>query len=98
MTDKPKLDLFISVVALLQNHADAIEGFVRDAYRMLDEHFTNYEILLIDNGSRDESQRTVVALLSVYKCVRYLRLSRPLESEKALTAGLDAAIGDYVVT
>ncbi|HJZ57511.1 MAG TPA: hypothetical protein VKE74_21255, partial [Gemmataceae bacterium] len=37
-------------------------------------------------------------LLKRHKCVRYLRLSRRMKAETAAVAGLDAAIGDFVVT
>jgi len=36
--------------------------------------------------------------LAVYPGVRYLRLSRPFGRDTALRAGLDTAIGDYIVT
>jgi glycosyltransferase involved in cell wall biosynthesis len=94
----PKADVFVSVVAVLRSYARFLPAFVADLYRTLDEHYTNFELVLVDNGSRDETPRIVRELLQTYKCVRYLRLSRRMKSEMAVMAGLDAAIGDYVVT
>jgi dolichol-phosphate mannosyltransferase len=65
---------------------------------VLSERFTNFEILLIDNGSQNRSPEIIHKLLSQFKCVRWIRLSRAVDTETSLTAGLDAAIGDYVVT
>jgi glycosyltransferase involved in cell wall biosynthesis len=93
-----KADVFVSVVAVLRSYARFLPAFVDEVYRTLDEHYTNFELVLVDNGSRDETPRIVRDMLRSRKCVRYLRLSRRLKAETAVMAGLDAAIGDYVVT
>jgi glycosyltransferase involved in cell wall biosynthesis len=93
-----KAEVFVSVVAVLRSYSRFLPAFVADVYRTLDEHYTNFEIVLIDNGSRDETPRVVRELLQSHKCIRYLRLSRRMKHETAVMAGLDAAIGDYVVT
>ncbi len=94
----PKADVFVSVVAVLRSYARFLPAFVTEAYRTLDERYTNFELVLVDNGSRDDTPGVVRELLTGHKCVRYLRLSRRMKPETAVMAGLDAAIGDYVVT
>lgn len=94
----PKADVFVSVVAVLRSYARFLPSFVEETYRTLDEHYANFELVLVDNGSRDETPAVVRNLLKVHKCVRYLRLSRRMSAETAMMAGLDAAIGDFVVT
>lgn len=94
----PKLDLFVSVVAVLYNHAWVVRGFVDETYKTLEAHYANFEILLVENGSQDHTAEVVRQLLGEYKCLRSLRLSRHMDDETASMAGLDAAIGDYVVT
>jgi glycosyltransferase involved in cell wall biosynthesis len=93
-----KVDTFVSVVAVLRSYARFLPAFIDDVYRILDSHYTNYELVLVDNGSRDETPKLVRDLLQTRKCIRYLRLSRRQTAETAVMAGLDAAIGDYVVT
>jgi glycosyltransferase involved in cell wall biosynthesis len=93
-----KTDTFASVVAVLRSYARFLPAFIDDVLSTLDEHYSNYELVLVDNGSRDETPRIVRDLLKAKKCVRYLRLSRRQNAETAVMAGLDAAIGDYVVT
>jgi dolichol-phosphate mannosyltransferase len=93
-----KADVFVSVVAVCRDQAGVLPAFVREVSAVLDEHYTNYEILLLDNSSTDATAATVRGLLGSARCVRYLQLSRQTDEETALTAGLDAAIGDYVVT
>lgn len=95
----PKLqDTFVSVVAVVRSYAQFLPAFVAEVYEVLESHYTNFELVLVDNGARDETPQLVRQLLSRYKCVRYLRLSRRQKPETAVMAGLDAAIGDYVVT
>ncbi|QDU20156.1 glycosyltransferase [Urbifossiella limnaea] len=94
----PRSDVFVSVVAALRSYARFLPAFVDESYKTLDAHYTNFELVLVDNGSRDDTPAVVRELLARYKCVRYLRLSRRQAPETAVMAGLDAAIGDYVVT
>lgn len=94
----PKKDVFVSVLAVYQDQAGVLPLFLAEAFAMLDANYTNFEIVLLDNGSEDSTPSDVKPLLNLYKCVRYLRLTRPLVEEVALTAGLDTAIGDFVVT
>src|SRR5688572_7385836 len=94
----PKADVFVSVVAVLRSYARFLPEFVAEVYAALDVHYANFELVLVDNGSRDETPQLIRQLLKKYKCARYLRLSRRLKAETAVMAGLDAAIGDYVIT
>jgi len=93
-----KADVFVSVVAVLRSYARFLPAFVAEVSRTLDARYANFEIVLVENGSRDDTPRVVRELLKEHKCVRYLRLSRRMTPETAVMAGLDAAIGDYVVT
>lgn len=95
MTSRP--DVLVSAIAVLRSSARFLPQFVDELCATLAEHYANYEVILIDNGSRDETARVARQLLARYPCVRYLRLSRRMKAETATVAGLDAAIGDYVV-
>lgn len=93
-----KPDLLISVLAVYRDQAGVLPSFLAETAALLGRTYSNFEIVLLDNGSTDATPAAVRPLLQQYKCVRYLRLTRPLADETALTAGLDTAIGDYVVT
>ncbi|MFO0887951.1 MAG: glycosyltransferase [Isosphaeraceae bacterium] len=92
-----KTDIFVSVIALLPDDAKIIDPFIQDVRRVLDESYTNFEILLVENGVQNPGVAVVRNLLTSERCIRLIRLSRQLERETAITAGLDAAIGDFVV-
>jgi glycosyltransferase involved in cell wall biosynthesis len=93
-----KVDVFVSVVAPLHNHGAVVADFVKDVYDLLDSHYANYEIVLIDDASQDDTIEQIRRVLRGFRCVRVLRLSREMGAELALLAGLESAIGDYVVT
>jgi dolichol-phosphate mannosyltransferase len=87
----------VSVVATLQDDGARVEGFVRAVHGVLRGHYENYELVLIDDGSRDDTQARLGPLLAELDCVRVVRLSRRFGREAALQAGLEGAIGDVVV-
>lgn len=89
---------FITVVAPLEGDTAAVvEAFVEETVGVLRGLVTHYEIILVDDGAPDETVARVRALLQRYDFLRFLRLSRHFGEETAIGAGLDLAIGDYVI-
>jgi dolichol-phosphate mannosyltransferase len=89
-------DMMVSVVAAIQNDGSLVRAFVAEVSDVLRRHWVNYEIVLVDDGSIDETLIETAHLLTRYPCLRFIRLSRRFGREAAVTAGLDTAIGDYV--
>lgn len=86
----------ISLVAPVHNEAESLPELHRRVTATLAE-LGSYEIVLVDDGSTDESWPAMLALAAGDPHVRLLRLSRNFGHQAALTAGLDAARGDAVV-
>jgi dolichol-phosphate mannosyltransferase len=93
----PRADFFVSVVAPLQDDEDIVEAFVDEILEILKREYENYELVLVDDGSRDRTDQKVSALLRKHVCVRLIRLSRRFGQEAAICAGLDSVIGDFIV-
>jgi glycosyltransferase involved in cell wall biosynthesis len=89
----------ISVVAPLEADAipSVIEAFVKETGEVLRGLVTHHEIILVDDGASDETVAHVRALLGTFDFLRFVRLSRHFGEEAAITAGLEVAIGDYVM-
>jgi len=93
-----KIDAFVTVVAPLRNDAAIVQQFVRETVAVLDRTYAYYELLLIDDGSSDATVLRVQELLDAVPCVRLIRLSRQFGDEIAIYAGLENAIGDFIVS
>ena len=65
---------------------------------MLDELEGTWEVILVDDGSTDGTYGLAVELHAHDERFKVLRLSRGFGHQVALTAGVDAARGDAVVT
>lgn len=90
-------DTLVSVVAPLRDDAPLLEEFVEEVIGVLRESYSHYELILVDNDSADDTAKIAQKLLERYACLRLIRLARSYSRDLAVTAGLDAAIGDYVV-
>lgn len=55
------------------------------------------ELVVVDDGSRDDTTQVMQALCATHPEIVYLKLSRNFGKEPALTAGIDAARGEVVV-
>jgi polyisoprenyl-phosphate glycosyltransferase len=89
---------FVSVVCRLHDERELVEPLLQDLTRVLKSSYENWEIVLVDDGSRDGTTARVKELLGRYEGIRLLRLSRSFGLDVAITAGLESAIGDVVVT
>ncbi len=90
-------DVLLSVVVSARNQVAEVEYFIPAIAQFLDANFKNYEVIIVDDGSTDETSPRVKAFASQQKNIRLLRLARHYGSGTALAAGLQHAIGDYVL-
>ncbi len=93
----PDRDLLVSVVAPLRNDADIVDGFIAETLEVLGASYSRFELVLVDDGSADDTVRKVAAWLPRSEGVRLMRLSRGFGTEIAISAGLETTIGDVVV-
>jgi glycosyltransferase involved in cell wall biosynthesis len=90
-------DLFVSIVAVVQDHAAILPGFLDEVVNVLQRQCNHYEIVLVDDGATDESIAVLGLMLKRHACVRLIRLSRRYGLDVATTAGIESTIGEYVV-
>src|SRR4030095_6893556 len=58
---------------------------------------SDYEILFVDDGSKDDSYRKLVGFATSNPRIRLIKFSRNFGHQIAITAGIDYARGDCVV-
>lgn len=88
----------ISVVAPMYNEETNIAPFVAAVCQVLDTAGFRYEIVLVDDGSKDGTWRAIQLAAATRREVRGLSLSRNFGHQGALFAGLYHARGRAVVT
>jgi glycosyltransferase involved in cell wall biosynthesis len=93
---------YVSVVAPAYNEELGIESFVTtvDAKlaQLLSPQARGFEIVLVDDGSRDGTVEKICELIDRGLPVRLVQLSRNFGHQMAITAGIDAAQGDVIIT
>lgn len=92
------MDTFVSVVAPMHEPGEMLAPFTAATVEVLASAFRHYELIIVDDGSSRVPRREWDAILARHEGVRVLHLSREFGEEQAIAAGLDAAIGDFVVT
>jgi glycosyltransferase involved in cell wall biosynthesis len=88
----------LSVVVPLYNEAENVADLHRQLTESLEPMGVPYEILLVDDGSRDGTTERIVAIEAGDPRVRVLRLRRNFGQTAAFSAGFDHARGDVIVT
>jgi len=92
--DVPRL----SVVIPLRDEQDVLPALVDRLTRALDELGTSWEAILVDDGSTDGTYGLAVEAHANDARIKVVRLSRGFGHQVALSAGLDLAAGEAVVT
>lgn len=98
MSSTARADLLVSVVMPLHEDAAILAEVVKETSALLAAAFTHHEIVLVAETSDAETLKVAEVLLKELPCLRLLQLSRAFGRATAILAGLETAIGDYVVT
>jgi glycosyltransferase involved in cell wall biosynthesis len=90
----------VSVVIPAHDEAAGIEHTINEIERVLDgcEIGYEYELIIVDDGSRDGTFEKVLELETRHKGLKGIQFSRNFGKEAALLAGLTASTGDAVIT
>ena len=88
----------LSIVISLYNEEESLRELVTWIDRALAPHHYEYEIILVDDGSRDNSWKIVEELSQEYPQIRGISFRRNYGKSAALYCGFEAARGDIVVT
>jgi len=92
-----KIRPFISIVVPCYNEEDVIDIFLEKIFVVLKQLDKTYEIVFVNDGSRDNTLEILKQKAREYDTVRVISLSRNFGKEAALSAGLDMAYGEVVV-
>ena len=88
----------LTVVVPIRNEAPSLEELHRELTATLDAWGRSYEIIVVDDGSTDESFEILVRLQADDPHLRVIRFRRNFGQTAAFGAGFDYARGRYIVT
>jgi polyisoprenyl-phosphate glycosyltransferase len=97
MKESIPLSIFLTVVIPFYNEHEVLKNFHSRLSRALESIHQPIEILYIDDGSRDSSDKIIMQLKKHDSRISFLTLSRNFGKEIALTAGLNYAQGELVI-
>lgn len=90
--------LDVSIVVAIYNEEESIPALCEQLDRVMRGLGKSYEILLVDDGSKDRSWEVLLAMAERYPGLRLIRFRRNFGQTPAIAAGFDAAEGAVVVT
>jgi len=93
-----ELPMDISVVVPVFNEVEGVETLCERLHAALSRLGRSYEIILVDDGSRDGTWERMRAAAATRPNFRLIRLRRNFGQTAAMSAGFDAARGEAVVT
>ena len=87
----------LSIIIPVYNEEQSLESLIQEAKSVLDSSSTDYEFIIVDDGSIDGTYPLLMSLHKKDPCIKVLRLKRNFGQTAALAAGLAYAQGKIVV-
>lgn len=86
----------LSLVIPCYNEEEVLELFYQEVKSVLEEYEHQYELVFVNDGSKDRTQEKIVQLSYIDKSVKYISFSRNFGKEAAMLAGMKYSTGDYI--
>ena len=88
----------ISVIVPLLNEAESLPELTEWIERVMTEHNFTYEIIMVDDGSTDESWSVIQELHGKNPAIKGIKFRRNYGKSAALNTAFEACEGDVVIT
>ncbi len=88
----------LSVIIPFLNEEESIPELISWIENVMNEHQFTYEVILVDDGSTDDSWQKVLDCRQKNERVKGIKFQRNYGKSAALNEGFKAAEGDYVIT
>lgn len=88
----------LSIVIPLYNEEESLPELMAWIQRSLSRTKLTYEVIAVDDGSKDQSWKVVQNLTNSYPFLKGIKFTRNYGKSAGLQKGFEAAIGDVVVT
>ena len=88
----------ISVIVPLLNEAESLPELTAWIERVMSEHKFSYEVIMVDDGSTDESWSVIQELHANNPAIKGIKFRRNYGKSAALNTAFEACQGDVVIT
>lgn len=88
---------FISVVIHAFNEADRLPPTIRKIWEYLNKNFNKFEIIVVDDGSRDSTASEVESLIKTMKGIKLLRNNTNIGKGCSVKTGVLASSGNIIL-
>ena len=88
----------ITIIVPLYNEVESLPHLAEWIDRVMKENRLTYEVVMVDDGSRDGSWQVIEALHAANPAYRGIKFRRNYGKSAALNTGFAAATGDVVIT
>ena len=88
----------ISVIVPLYNEEESLPELEAWIRRVMDENHFSYEVIMVDDGSTDNSWEVVEELHGLNPFIKGIKFQRNYGKSAALNEGFKMAKGDVVIT
>ncbi|MBR4648394.1 MAG: glycosyltransferase family 2 protein [Bacteroidales bacterium] len=88
----------ISVIVPLLNEAESLPELIAWIERVMAENQFSYEVIMVDDGSTDESWSVIQGLHARNSAIKGIRFRRNYGKSAALNTAFEACQGDVVIT
>lgn len=88
----------ISVVVPLYNEEESLPELLEWIDRVMQAHSFSYEVMMIDDGSTDQSWKVIEQLKTQYPSVKGISFRRNYGKSAALNVGFEHVVGNVVIT
>lgn len=95
---KASKNIYLSLVIPVFNEEEVLPVLMGELYSVCNSLGKNYEIIFVDDGSRDKTPQILAQLAQSDSRIKVLRFSRNFGHQAAFSAGMDVAQGDLVMT
>jgi len=87
----------LSIVIPVYNEEEIIEYCVRNTFQKVDNYFSETEIIIIDDGSNDQTPKILKKLSNELSSLRVITNTKNLGIGKSLLLGLKSAQNDFII-
>ncbi len=90
----------VSIIVPVYNSSSMLEELVQRVNKTMNnlEFQNDYELLLINDSSKDNSWKTIARLIEQFSFIKGINLTENFGQHNAIMAGLNNCTGEYIIT